>query len=128
MRTANVRALPVIVVKCASFPKALCRRRGRHDMVAAKAVRQVKSTIEVPMRARLMLLVLPLLLGGWFDDPPAWMRPDGRPIDPVPFQRERTTCAGRASIYTGHEDLWIAAFSDCMLHFGYLPLRRDILP
>jgi hypothetical protein len=80
------------------------------------------------MRARLTLIALPLLLGGWFDDPPAWMRPDGRPIDPVLFQRERTTCAGRASVYTGHEDLWIATFSDCMLNFGYLPLRRDILP
>ena len=32
------------------------------------------------MRIRLTLIVLPLLLGGWFDDPPAWARPDGRPI------------------------------------------------
>jgi hypothetical protein len=80
------------------------------------------------MRARLMLLLLPLLLGGWFDDPPAWERSNGRPIDPVVFQRERTVCAGRASVYTGHEDLWIATFSECMQHFGYIPLRRDILP
>jgi len=80
------------------------------------------------MRVRLMLIVLPLLLGGWFDDPPAWARPDGRPIDPVLFQRDRSICRGQASVYVGREALWIVTFRDCMLHFGYIPLRRDILP
>ena len=69
------------------------------------------------MRVRLTLIVLPMLLGGWFDDPPAWARPDGRPIDPL-----------EASLYAGREGLWIVTFRDCMLHFGYIPLRRDILP
>ena len=26
------------------------------------------------------------------------------------------------------EGWWIVTFTDCMLHFGYIPLRRDILP
>ena len=76
------------------------------------------------MRVRLILMVLLLLLlGGWFDDPPAWARPDGRPIDPVVFQHNRSVCRGLASAYAGREHLWIATFRDC-----YIPLRRDILP
>jgi hypothetical protein len=125
LRASTARCRVVGYVRV--IPKNLCRGRRRHGMMAAKVIESGAAN-EIPMRMRLMVLALPLLLGGWFDDPPAWMRPDGRPIDPVLFQRERTTCAGRASVYTGHEDLWIAAFSDCMLHFGYLPLRRDILP
>ena len=82
------------------------------------------------MRAKLIakLTVIALLLGGWFDDPPAWARSDGRPIDPVLFQRDRSICRGQASVYAGREGLWIITFRDCMLHFGYIPLRRDILP
>ena len=82
------------------------------------------------MRAKLIakLTVSALLLGGWFDDPPAWARPDARPIDPVLFQRDRSICRGQASVYAGREGLWIVTFRDCMLHFGYIPLRRDILP
>jgi hypothetical protein len=82
------------------------------------------------MRAKLIakLTVSALLLGGWFDDPPAWARPDGRQIDPVLFQRDRSICRGQASVYAGREGLWIVTFRDCMLHFGYIPLRRDILP
>ena len=82
------------------------------------------------MRAKLIakLTVIALLLGGWFDDPPAWARPDGRPIDPVLFQRDRSICRGQASVYASREGLWIVTFRDCMLHFGYIPLRRDILP
>ena len=34
------------------------------------------------MRTKLILIVLPLLLGGWFDDPPAWARPDGVGLAP----------------------------------------------
>jgi hypothetical protein len=75
-----------------------------------------------------LLMAMLLLLGGWFDDPPSWARPDGGPIDPDLFQRERTICAGNASVYTGREGLWQATFTDCMRHFGYVPLRRDILP
>ena len=62
------------------------------------------------MRVRLIWILLPLLLGGWFDDPPAWARPDGRPIDPVLFQRDRSICRGQASVYAGREDLWIVTF------------------
>lgn len=80
------------------------------------------------MRVRLILMALPLLLGGWFDDPPAWARPNGRPIDPARFQHDRSVCRDRASVHAGREGLWIVAFRDCMLHFGYIPLRRDILP
>ena len=80
------------------------------------------------MRIRMTLIVLPLLLGGWFDEPPAWARRDGRVIDPVLFQRDRSICRGQASVYAGREGLWIVTFTDCMLHFGYIPLRRDILP
>jgi hypothetical protein len=87
-----------------------------------------ETAIEVHMHVRLMLIVLPLLLGGWFDDPPAWARLDGRPIDPVVFQRNRSICRGQASVYAGREGLWIVTFRDCMQHFGYIPLRRDILP
>jgi hypothetical protein len=79
------------------------------------------------MRIRMTLIVLPLLLGGWFDEPPAWARRDGRLIDPVLFQRERSICRGRASV-AGRDGWWIVTFTDCMLHFGYIPLRRDILP
>ena len=61
--------------------------------------------VEASMRAKLIasltVLVLPLLLGGWFDDPPAWARPDGRPIDPVVFQRNRLVCRGQASVFAG---------------------------
>jgi hypothetical protein len=31
-------------------------------------------------------------------------------------------------VYAGREGLWIVTFRDCMRHFGYIPLRRDILP
>jgi hypothetical protein len=79
------------------------------------------------MRIRMTLIVLPLLLGGWFDEPPAWARRDGRLIDPVLFQRERSICRGRASV-AGRDGWWIVTFTDCMRHFGYIPLRRDILP
>ena len=48
------------------------------------------------MRTKLILIVLPLLLGGWFDDPPAWARPDGRPIDPVVFAYNRSVCRYQA--------------------------------
>jgi hypothetical protein len=78
------------------------------------------------MRTKLILIVLPLLLGGWFDDPPAWARPDGRPIDPVVFAHDRSVCRYQASAFSGREDLWILTFRNCMLHFGYIPLRRDI--
>jgi hypothetical protein len=82
----------------------------------------------VHMRARLMLVVLSsLLLGGWFDDAPSWARPDGGPIGPDVFQRERIACASQASVYTGREDLWQATFTRCMHQYGYVPLRRDIL-
>ena len=43
------------------------------------------------MRIRLTLIVLPLLLGGWFDDPLAWARPyQSRPrikrfVTPITF-------------------------------------------
>jgi hypothetical protein len=76
------------------------------------------------MRAKLIakLTVIALLLGGWFDDPPAWARPDGRPVDPVLFQRDRSICRGQASVYAGREGLWIITFRDCMLQFGYIPL------
>ena len=78
---------------------------------------------------RLGLLTAMLLLhGGWFDDAPSWARPDGGPIDPDVFQRERIVCASQASVYTGREDLWQATFRTCMRQFGYVPLRRDILP
>ena len=82
------------------------------------------------MRAKLIakLTVIALLLGGWFDDPSAWARPDGRPIDPVLFRHDRSICRGQASVYAGREGLWIITFRDCMLQFGYIPLRRDILP
>ena len=53
---------------------------------------------------------------------------DGRPIDPVLFQRDRSICRGQASVYAGREGWWIVTFTDCMLHFGYIPLRRDIHP
>jgi hypothetical protein len=76
------------------------------------------------MRACLVLIVL--LVGGWTDEPPAWERPRGRPIDPVLFQRDRSFCRGQVSLYFGRE--WVAAFTDCMQHLGYIPLRRDILP
>jgi hypothetical protein len=48
-----------------------------------------------------LLIAASLLLGGWFDDPPSWARPDGGPIDPDLFQRERIICASQASVYTG---------------------------
>jgi hypothetical protein len=56
----------------------------------------------------LALIVLPLLLGGWFDDPPLWARPDGGPLDPDVFQHERSVCA----------TLWMASFSQCMGQSG----------
>jgi hypothetical protein len=71
-----------------------------------------------------LLIAAALLLGGWFDDPPSWARPDGGPIDPDLFQ----ICASQASVYTGREDLWQVTFSKCMRQCGYVPLRRDILP
>jgi hypothetical protein len=83
---------------------------------------------EVHMRARLVLIGISLLLGGWFDDPPSWARPDGGPIDPDFFQRERIVCTSEASVNTGREDLWQATFSKCMRQYGFVPLRRDILP
>ena len=69
-----------------------------------------------------------LLLGGWFDDAPSWARPDGGPIDPDLFQRERVICTTEASVYTGREDFWQLTFGKCMQRYGYVPLRRDILP
>ena len=47
------------------------------------------------MRIRLTLIVLPLLLGGWFDDPLAWARPyQSRPrikrfVTPITFGARR---------------------------------------
>jgi hypothetical protein len=82
----------------------------------------------VKNRTALALIVMPLLLGGWFDDPPSWARPDGSPIDPDVFQHERSVCATQAALYTGREDLWLASFSNCMRQYGYVPIRRDILP
>jgi hypothetical protein len=95
--------------------------RGEYDVVLEACMRG-------KLIAKLTLVVLPFLLGGWFDDPPAWARPDGRPIDPVVFQRSRSVCRGQASVYAGRELLWITTFRDCMLQFGYVPLRRDVLP
>lgn len=81
------------------------------------------------MRVRLILVtLLPLLLGGWFDEPAAWSRPDGRPLDPARFERDRSLCRGEASVRARREEPWIVALTDCMLHFGYIPLRRNILP
>jgi hypothetical protein len=79
-------------------------------------------------RMGLALIVLPLLLGGWFDDPPSWARPDGGPIDPGVFQHERSVCATQAAVYAGREDFWLGSFSKCMRQYGYIPIRRDILP
>jgi hypothetical protein len=62
-------------------------------------------------RKGLALIVLPLLLGGWFDDPPSWARPDGGPIDPGVFQHERSVCATQAAVYAGREDFWLGSFS-----------------
>jgi hypothetical protein len=78
------------------------------------------------MRIKLILIVLPLLLGGWFDDPPAWARPDGRPIDPVVFAHDRSVCRYQASAFSGREDLWILTFRNCMLSEmqRYLPLNE----
>jgi hypothetical protein len=75
-----------------------------------------------------LLMATFLLVGGWFDDAPSWARPDGGPIDPDLFQRERIICTSQASVYTGREDLWQATFRKCMQQYGYVPLRRDILP
>jgi hypothetical protein len=75
-----------------------------------------------------LLIAASLLLGGWVDDAPSLARPDGGPIDPDVFQVERVTCAGKASVYTGREDLWQATFSKCIRQYGYVPLRRDIIP
>jgi hypothetical protein len=82
----------------------------------------------VKKRTAFALIVMPLLLGGWFDDPPSWARPDGGPIDPHVFQHERSVCATQAAVYTGREDLWMASFSKCMRQYGYIPIHRDILP
>jgi hypothetical protein len=74
------------------------------------------------MRACLVLIVL--LVGvGWTDEPLAWMRPDGRPIDPILFQRDSSVCREEASIYFGRA--WVAVFTDCLQHLGYIPLQRD---
>jgi len=95
--------------------------RGEYDVA-------VEASMRAKLIAKLTVVLSPLLLGGWFDDPPAWARPDGRPIDPVVFQRNRSVCRGRASVFAGREVLWITTFRDCMQQFGYVPLRRDILP
>jgi hypothetical protein len=95
--------------------------RGEYDVA-------VEASMRAKLIAKLTVVLLPLLLGGWFDDPPAWARPDGRPIDPVVFQRNRSVCRGQASVFAGREVLWITTFRDCMQQFGYVPLRRDILP
>jgi hypothetical protein len=53
------------------------------------------------MRTKLILIVLPLLLGDWFDDPPTSARPDGRPIDPIVFAHDRSVCRYQASAFSG---------------------------
>jgi hypothetical protein len=52
--------------------------------------------------------------------------PTAAPIDPVVFAYNRSVCRYQASAFSGREDLWILTFRNCMLHFGYIPLRRDI--
>jgi hypothetical protein len=42
------------------------------------------------------------------------------------FAHDRSVCRYQASAFSGREDLWILTFRNCMLHFGYIPLRRDI--
>src|SRR5262249_40939620 len=95
-----------VVVKRRLALNGLCRGL-RYRMAGENRV-----AIGSRMRVRLMLIVLPLLLGGWFDDPPAWARPGGRPIDPVLFQRERSICRGQASVYAGREGMWIVTFRE----------------
>ena len=81
------------------------------------------------MRARLLvLIVMSMLLGGWFDDPPSWARPDGGPIDPDLFHPARIIYANRASVYTGREDLWQATFSKCMRQYRYVPCVATSFP
>jgi hypothetical protein len=85
--------------------------------------------MEYHMKSRIAAALLTfMLLGGWFDDPPSWAKPDGGPIDPDVFQHERSVCATQAAVYSGREDLWMANFTECMKHYGYVPIRRDILP
>ena len=71
------------------------------------------------MKSRIAAALLTfMLLGGWFDDPPSWAKPDGGPIDPDVFQHERSVCATQAAVYSGqglldgelhpmHEALWV---------------------
>jgi hypothetical protein len=77
------------------------------------------------MRACLLLVVL-LLVGGWTDEPPAWRRPGGRPINPVIFHRDSSFCRAQASGYLGRA--WVAVFAGCMEHMGYIPVRFGIFP
>jgi hypothetical protein len=72
----------------------------------------------VKKRTAFALIVMPLLLGGWFDDPPSWARPDGGPIDPDVFQHERSVCATRlygsrglmdGELQQVHAAIWVRA-------------------
>jgi hypothetical protein len=83
----------------------------------------------IRMRARLlMVVVMSLLLGGWFDDPPSCAIPDGGPIDPDVFQRERIVCASEVSVFTGREDLWQATSARACGDTGTFPCVATSFP
>jgi hypothetical protein len=80
------------------------------------------------MRGHLVAIVVAysMAAGICSTEPRAWMRPDGRPIDPSRYERDTSTCRNEASFIKGPWSSWTAAIVNCMGHHGYIPLYRDI--